>query len=46
MIMDDNGDKRLTKDELKYGLRDYGLDLSPAEIDQAFPILTGIGTVS
>ena len=36
MIMDDNGDKRLTKDELKYGLRDYGLDLSPAEIDQAF----------
>ena len=36
MIMDDNGDKRLTKEELKYGLRDYGLDLSPSEIDQAF----------
>ena len=36
MIMDDNGDKRLSKDELKYGLRDYGIVLSPAEMDQVF----------
>ena len=25
--MDDNGDKRLSKEEMKYGLRDYGIDL-------------------
>lgn len=35
-IMDDNGDKRLSKDELKYGLRDYGIDLNPAELEQVF----------
>ncbi len=35
-IMDDNGDKRLTKEELKYGLRDYGIDLNMREIDEVF----------
>jgi len=35
-IMDDSGDKRLSKDELKYGLRDYGITLSPTELDQIF----------
>eukprot|EP00606_Chrysophyceae_sp_TOSAG23-5_P000814 GSChrysophyteH2.ASY1.ANO1.1620.1 assembled CDS len=32
-IMDDNGDKRLSKDELKYGLRDYGIELSTSDLD-------------
>ena len=36
MIMDDNGDKRLTKDELKYGLADYGMDLNIRELDEVF----------
>ena len=31
-IMDDSGDKQLTKDELYYGLRDYGVDLTPREM--------------
>ena len=35
-IMDDNGDKKLSKDELKYGLRDYGIDLNPTELEQVF----------
>lgn len=35
-IMDDNGDKKLSKEELKYGLRDYGISLSPIELDQVF----------
>ena len=35
-IMDDNGDKRLTKDELKYGLQDYGIDLNIREMDEIF----------
>ncbi|KAJ1433327.1 hypothetical protein B484DRAFT_360090, partial [Ochromonadaceae sp. CCMP2298] len=35
-IMDDNGDKRLSKDELKFGLRDYGIDLSAQELEQVF----------
>jgi len=35
-IMDDNGDKRLSKDEFKYGLRDYGIDLTATELDQLF----------
>jgi calcyphosin len=36
MIMDDNGDKKLSKEELKYGLKDYGIDLSPSELEQVF----------
>ncbi len=35
-IMDNNGDKRLSKDELFYGLRDYGINLTPTEIEQVF----------
>ena len=36
MIMDDSGDKRLSKDELKYGLRDYGIELNIRELDEIF----------
>jgi len=32
--MDDNGDKRLSKEELRYGLRNFGVDLSPIELEQ------------
>lgn len=35
-VMDDNGDKRLTKDELKYGLQDYGIELNIREMDEIF----------
>ena len=35
-IMDDNGDKRLSKEELMYGLRDYGISLSSGELDAVF----------
>mmetsp|Transcript_9325 Transcript_9325/g.14050 ORF Transcript_9325/g.14050 Transcript_9325/m.14050 type:complete len:1135 (+) Transcript_9325:93-3497(+) len=35
-IMDDNGDKRLTKDELMYGMRDYGINLTKTEVEQLF----------
>ncbi|RYG62823.1 DUF4496 domain-containing protein, partial [archaeon] len=35
-IMDDNGDKRLNKEELRYGLRDFGIDLTPTELEQVF----------
>ena len=35
-IMDDNGDKRLSKEELRFGLRDYGIDLTPTEMEQVF----------
>ena len=34
--MDDNGDKKLSKDELKYGLADYGIELNSREIDDIF----------
>jgi len=32
-IMDDNGNGRLNRDELKYGLRDFGVDLSDKDLD-------------
>ena len=35
-IMDANGDKRLSKEELKYGLADYGIDLNVRELDDVF----------
>ncbi len=35
-IMDTNGDKKLNKEELKYGLRDYGIQLTPIELEQIF----------
>jgi Ca2+-binding EF-hand superfamily protein len=34
--MDNNGDKKLSKEELKYGMRDYGIELSPNELEQIF----------
>ena len=34
--LDDNGDKTLSKDELKYGLRDYGIDMNIRELDEIF----------
>jgi Ca2+-binding EF-hand superfamily protein len=37
-VMDNNGDKRLTKEELKYGLQNYGLDLNTRELDDLFTI--------
>eukprot|EP00605_Chrysophyceae_sp_TOSAG23-4_P001099 GSChrysophyteH1.ASY1.ANO1.1205.1 assembled CDS len=36
MIMDDSGDKKLDKNELKYGLRDYGIELNIRELDEIF----------
>ena len=36
MIMDDNGDKKISKDELKYGLRDYGITLTDTELEYIF----------
>jgi Ca2+-binding EF-hand superfamily protein len=35
-IMDDSGDHRLSRDELMYGLRDYGINLTPSELQQVF----------
>jgi Ca2+-binding EF-hand superfamily protein len=35
-IMDDNGDKKLSKDELKFGLQDYGIQLNIREMDDIF----------
>lgn len=32
-IMDDNGNGKLNRDELKYGLRDFGVDLSDKDLD-------------
>ena len=34
--MDDNGDKRISKEELKTGLQDYGISLNLREIDDVF----------
>ena len=35
-IMDDNGNKRLDKEEVKTGLRDYGIELNVRELDELF----------
>lgn len=35
-IMDDNGDKKLSKEEFKYGLADYGIELNSREVDDVF----------
>ena len=32
--MDDNGDKKLDKNDLKYGLSDFGIDLSGDELNE------------
>eukprot|EP00604_Paraphysomonas_vestita_P002308 CAMPEP_0174818508 /NCGR_PEP_ID=MMETSP1107-20130205/1201_1 /TAXON_ID=36770 /ORGANISM="Paraphysomonas vestita, Strain GFlagA" /LENGTH=327 /DNA_ID=CAMNT_0016030435 /DNA_START=313 /DNA_END=1296 /DNA_ORIENTATION=+ len=35
-IMDDNGDKRLSKSEFKKGMSDYGIELNNREVDDIF----------
>lgn len=47
-IMDDNGDKRLCADDLKYGFSDFGIDLSGDELTSfiAFANQDGDGTLS
>jgi Ca2+-binding EF-hand superfamily protein len=46
-IMDDSGDKKLSRDELKYGLRDYGIDLNNKQLSAvvAYFDKNGDGTV-
>ena len=46
-IMDDNGNKVLSREELKYGLRDYGIDLSNKQLDAVMSYFdrNGDGTV-
>ena len=34
--MDQNGDKRLDRNEMKYGLQDYGIELNNRELDDLF----------
>jgi len=34
--MDDNDDRMLTKDELRYGLQDYNIRINVAEVDEIF----------
>ena len=36
--MDDNGDRKLTKDELFYGLTDYGCQISKAQSNELFAL--------
>mmetsp|Transcript_1443 Transcript_1443/g.2026 ORF Transcript_1443/g.2026 Transcript_1443/m.2026 type:complete len:1301 (-) Transcript_1443:1473-5375(-) len=38
-IMDDSGDKALDRDELKYGLEDYGVKCTPSEVESLFVYL-------
>lgn len=47
-IMDDSGDKSLDREELKYGLEDYGIKCTPAECDALFTYLDrdGSGKIS
>ena len=47
-IMDDSGDRRLSRSELKYGLRDFGIDLSASQMDRVMSYFdrNGDGTVS
>ena len=35
-VMDDNGDRKLGKDEMYYGLTDYGCDVSQGEVATLF----------
>lgn len=35
-IMDDDNDKRLSRNELKFGLKNYGVELSATELEQVF----------
>ena len=46
-IMDDSGDKKLSREELKYGLRDYGIDLNEKQLGAVMSYFdrNGDGTV-
>ena len=37
-VMDSSGDKQLSKEELKYGLANYGIDLNLRELDDVFSV--------
>ena len=37
-VMDNNGDKQLSKEELKYGLANYGIELNLRELDDIFSV--------
>ena len=45
---DDNGDKRLSKEELISGLRDYGVNMNKSETDELFQYFDkdGSGSIS
>ena len=47
-IMDDSGDRKLSREELKYGLADYGMPMSAAELDDLFHAFDtdGSGSIS
>uniref|UniRef100_A0A6U4DCT4 EF-hand domain-containing protein n=1 Tax=Phaeomonas parva TaxID=124430 RepID=A0A6U4DCT4_9STRA len=47
-VMDDSGDGKLSKEEIKYGLQDYGIELNISELDQIMTYFDkdGDGTVS
>ena len=45
-IYDDNGNKRLDLEELRTGLRDYGIVLSDSELRELFTALDTDGTGS
>lgn len=34
--MDNSGDKKLSKEELKFGLQDYGIEINIRELDEIF----------
>ena len=47
-LYDDDGNKNLTFDELKTGLRDYGVELTDSEVHELFRLFDtdGTGTIS
>eukprot|EP00949_MAST-11_sp_MAST-11-sp1_P004136 g4136.t1 len=47
-IMDDSGDMKLSKEELKYGLRDYGIRLDPEDFSLLFTYfdMDGSGSIT
>ena len=45
-IMDDNGDKKLSRDELLYGLKDQGLEVTDADVDEIMSVCDTDGSGS